>query len=461
MSGRSSVGTRAISGLLFPLHEVLKGHSTTRLRRFLERSQWWDPAQLAEHCGLRLRRLVGHAYERTPYYRELFDRHGIAATDIRTAADLARVPLLTKALIRQAPERLRAPGAHRLKRRTTSGSSGEPLTFYLGPERISHDVAAKWRATRWWGVDIGDSEIVVWGSPIELGAQDRVRSLRDRVMRSRMLSAFELSPENIAEHIRIIRKLRPRMLYGYPSALAHVARCAERSGESLSDLGIAVAFVTGERLYDVQRDIISHVFGCPVANGYGARDAGFVAHECPLGAMHVTGEDIIVELLDGDGRPVAGGSPGEVVVTHTASFGYPLIRYRTGDIAVMSPEPCRCGRGLPVLSEVHGRTTDFVVASDGTVMHGLALIYILREVAGIEAFRIEQKSRTLTEIDIVPSERFDRDTTCHIIREFKRRLGSDVDVAIELVHQIASDKSGKFRFVVSQATADLVANRTG
>jgi phenylacetate-CoA ligase len=187
MSGLRSVGTRAISGLLFPLHEVLKGHSTTRLRRFLERSQWWDPAQLAEHCGLRLRRLVGHAYERTPYYRELFDRHGIAATDIRTAADLARVPLLTKALIRQAPERLRAPGAHRLKRRTTSGSSGEPLTFYLGPERISHDVAAKWRATRWWGVDIGDSEIVVWGSPIELGAQDRVRSLRDRVMRSRLL----------------------------------------------------------------------------------------------------------------------------------------------------------------------------------------------------------------------------------------------------------------------------------
>lgn len=454
MSGRPSVGTLAISGLVFPLHEVLKGHSTTRLRRSLERSQWWQAARLAEHREMRLRRLVRHAYERTPYYRELFDRHGLAVTDIRAVSDLARVPFLTKTLIRQDPERLRACGARRLSRRTTGGSTGEPLIFYLGPERISHEVAAKWRATRWWGVDIGDPEVVVWGSPIELGAQDWVRSLRDRIMRTRLLSAFELSPGKVAEYVRLIGALRPRMLYGYPSALAHIAQHAERRGESLSGLGIAVAFVTGERLYDVQRAAISRVFGCPVANGYGARDAGFIAHECPHGGMHVSSEDIIVELVDRDGGPVADGAPGEVVVTHTATIAYPLIRYRTGDVAVMSPKACACGRGLPILSEVHGRTTDFVVASNGTVMHGLALIYILREIPGIEKFRIEQRSHTLTEVAIVPGSRFKREMVARIIREFKQRLGSDVDVTIELVDRIASERSGKFRFVISHAMAD-------
>jgi hypothetical protein len=108
------------------------------------------------------------------------------------------------------------------------------------------------------------------------------------------------------------------MLFGYPSALTHIARHAEKRGVAMNDLGIRVAFVTSERLYDDQRATISRVFGCRVANGYGGRDAGFIAHECPSGGMHLTAEDIIVELVDAQGQPVPDGSPGEIVVTHLA-----------------------------------------------------------------------------------------------------------------------------------------------
>jgi phenylacetate-CoA ligase len=126
--------------------------------------------------------------------------------------------------------------------------------------------------------------------------------------------------------------------------------------------------------------------------GYGARDAGFIAHQCPSGSLHISAEDIIVETVNTDGKPTARGEPGEIVVTHMATEDFPFVRYRTGDVGILGNKTCACGRGLPILEEVQGRTTDFVVAQDGTVMHGLALIYTVRDLPGVEHFRIEQVS---------------------------------------------------------------------
>src|SRR4030095_9671247 len=167
---------------------------------------------------------------------------------VESLSDLARIPLLDKPRIRANLEYLRSDDAGTLQRYNTGGSSGEPLIFYMGRGRISHDVAAKWRATRWWGVDIGDVEVVVWGSPIELGAQDRLREIRDRLLRTRLLPAFEMSAGKLGAVGAEVRAVRARMVFGFPSALAHIARHAEARGQRLDDLGIKVAFVTSERL---------------------------------------------------------------------------------------------------------------------------------------------------------------------------------------------------------------------
>lgn len=217
--------------------------------------------------------------------------------------------------------------------------------------------------------DIGDPELVVWGSPIEIGAQDRVRRFRDGLMRSHLLPAFEMSPKNLDRFVHTIPARRPAMLFGYPSSLSLIARHAQQKNLEMNKLGIRVAFVTSEKLYDEQQALINEVFGCPVANGYGARDAGFIAHQCPSGGLHISAEDVIVETVRSDGKPSARGEAGEIVVTHLATTDFPFVRYRTGDIGVLGDKVCACGRGLPVLEEVRGRTTDFVVAHDGTIMH--------------------------------------------------------------------------------------------
>jgi len=451
-----SAYTKVIANLVFPAQERLKGHSTVAVRQALELSQWLTPPQLQALQLQRLNRLLSVAAEHVPYYRELFARLGLRAGSFTSIAELQQLPLLTKALIRANTVALKHQHATELSRFNTGGSSGEPLIFFIGKARISHDVAAKWRATRWWGVDIGDPEMVVWGSPIELGSQDRLRGLRDKLMRTELLPAFEMSASRLDGFIAAIRRKRPAMLFGYPSALSHIARHARERGIAMDDLGIKVAFVTSERLYEEQRSLISSVFGCPVANGYGGRDAGFIAHECPSGGMHLSAEDVIVELLDPAGRPVAPGKAGEIVVTHLATGEFPFIRYRTGDIAVMDDQQCACGRGLPMLKEIQGRTTDFVIAADGTVLHGLALIYILRDLPGLRAFKVIQHSRDCTEVQLVPESSADSGAnpiaTSAIIAGFKRRLGAAVEIRVKIVEAIEAEKSGKFRYIVSHAS---------
>ncbi|WP_333855150.1 phenylacetate--CoA ligase family protein [Denitromonas sp.] len=347
---------------------------------------------------------------------------------------------------------MRADDARGLARFNTGGSSGEPLIFFIGDERVTHDVAAKWRATRWWDVDIGDREIVVWGSPIELGAQDRVRQFRDALMRTELMPAFEMSETKLDGFVARIRARRPAMLFGYPSAISHIARHAKKRGIRLDDLGVRVVFVTSERLYDDQRESIERLFGCPVANGYGGRDAGFIAHQCPSGSMHITTEDIVVEIVDASGQVLPPGQSGEIVVTHLATRDFPFIRYRTGDIGVLEDTPCACGRGLPVLKEIQGRSTDFVIALDGTVMHGLSLIYVLRDIPAVRAFKIIQETLTLTRVQVEPGEGFsDRDVVA-IQSGLQARLGASVLIQVEKVAQVAAERSGKFRYVISKVT---------
>lgn len=440
--------TRLVSSVLFPLHERLKRHDSVRLRRALEQSQWWPRERLEQQQLERLRALLAQAAD-VPYWRGLFERLGFEPGKVRQLSDLQALPLLDKATIRANVEAMKHPSAAGLTRFNTGGSSGEPLIFFIGRERVSHDVAAKWRATRWWGVDIGDPEIVVWGSPIELGAQDRLRAWRDRLLRTELLPAFEMSEARLDDFVAAIRSRRPRMLFGYPSALAHIARHAEQRGQRMDDLGLRVAFVTSERLYDEQRETITRVFGCPVANGYGGRDAGFIAHACPEGGMHLTAEDLVVEIVDAQGRVLPAGQAGEVVVTHLATRDFPFIRYRTGDIAVLDETVCSCGRGLPMLKEIHGRATDFVVASDGTVMHGLALIYVLRDAPGISAFKITQFSLQHCRVELVADTAFDATQEPDIVDAFRSRLGPGVRVEIVYTERIEAEQSGKFRYVVS------------
>lgn len=442
------------SSVLFPLHERLKKHATVSVRRALERSQWLNPNQLRDLQLDRLKVFLRESGRQVPYYRDLFRSIRFNADEVKSTGDLGRVPLLTKDIIRREFERLKSETAIPVRLFSTTGSTGDPLRFHISKTRVAHDVAAKWRATRWWDVDIGDRELVIWSSAIELTVQDRTRRIRDKLLRTRLMSSASLSPADMPRLIEQIRAYRPTMLFGYPSSMTLIAQYAEKQGIRMDDLGIRVAFCTAERLYPHQVDTLKRVFGCPVANGYGGRDSGFIAHECPHGSLHITAEDIIVEILDEQGNPAPTGEAGEVVVTHLYSDGFPFIRYKTGDMAVMDEGLCACGRGLPVLKEIRGRSNDVLLAADGTLVHDVAFAMVLRDMPGVNGFKIIQETLTHCRLQLVTDERYVSNSSEPKIRNtFRARLGADVQLDIAYVTAIEPEPSGKYRYVVSRLSS--------
>jgi phenylacetate-CoA ligase len=245
------------------------------------------------------------------------------------------------------------------------------------------------------------------------------------------------------------------MMFGYASALAMLARFADAEHRDMTSVDIKVVFATGETLYPDQRAVIEKVFGTKVANGYGSRDAGFIAHECPQGSLHQSAEHILVELLDPAGNPVADGQTGEIVTTHLATGDFPFVRYRTGDMAVASSKPCACGRGLPVLSEVFGRTTDFIHTASGNSMHALALIYEVRDKPGVKAFKFMQAEDLSLELQIVSGSELTAEVEQSIEAGILRRMGAGTRLTIRRVDDIPPEKSGKYRYVVSKAAAPV------
>ncbi|MEK7308855.1 MAG: phenylacetate--CoA ligase family protein, partial [Nitrospirota bacterium] len=384
-------------------------------------------------------KLCGFVQENVPYYKGLLDSN----------SNISEIPFLTKKIIIKNIKNMCSKKAHGLVRSSTGGSTGEPLTFYLGKRRISADIAGKLRAARWWGVDIGDPEIVIWGSPVELTRQDKIRNLRDWLFRTKLLSAFNMSEETMLRYLNIIKSYRPKHVFGYPSSIFLLCRYARQKNIRLDNLGTKVVFCTAEKLYDHQREMISETFSAPVANGYGGRDSGFIAHECPRGGMHIAAENIVVEIVDHEGNSLPSGCRGEIVITHLDSHDFPFIRYKTGDIGSLSEDVCPCGRGLPLLKDIEGRTTDFIITSDKKIMHGLSLIYILREINGIEEFRIVQEEVDLFSVSIVKNSSFGSESEEVIRKGFKDRIGSDVKIRFNYQQKIEPEKSGKFRYVVS------------
>lgn len=455
MSRRSQAYVGFLRRVLFPLHERIKGHQTFRMVREMERAQWLPPAQLREWQEQRLRALVTHACATVPYYAELFRQLGLAPHDIHTAADLPKLPLLSKEIIRENLERLKSRTARGLRRFATGGSTGQPLIFYLGPTRVSSDIAARWRAESWWGVGIGDREFVIWGSPVELTKQDRLRDLRDRIFRTRLLSAFEMSPEIMDRYLDELTRRGCRRVFGYPSSIALLCEHAQRRGRDLCRLGVRAVFVTAEYLWDHWRQTIAEAFGCPVVNGYGGRDSGFIAQECPAGGMHLTADRLLVEIVDEGGRPLPSGELGEIVVTHLDTPEMPFLRYRTGDMGTLGSGACACGRTLPLLARIEGRKTDFIVAPDGRILHGLSLIYVLRELEGIEQFRITQKALDEFEIELVRNGSYDSGNEARIREAFAARLRAPVTVLFRYSEGLRPAAGGKFRYVISEVAGKL------
>lgn len=446
-----SLASMFAASVVYPLQEHAFGRPTFGYLAALESTQWFDRPGIENLQLEKVRRLLQSAHDHSPWHRRRMDHVGLEPEDLTSLIDLRRLPCMSKADgIAHGDELVwrGVPGG--AFKYNTGGSSGQPLIFHFGRWRQASDAAGRMRARRWWGVEPGDPEAYLWGAPVELNKTDWVKTLRDRLINQLVLNAFAMSPARMDGYLDALESFRPRCLYGYASSVALLAAHAKERGRKPRLAQLKVVCTTGEPLFDHQRALIVEVFGAPVANEFGSRDIGFTAHETPQGQMLLMSESIILEVLDEAGQPVEPGEMGEAVMTGLCSEAQPFIRYRTGDMVRLSPEPDRAGRGLHVIAEVVGRQTDFLVRADGTIMHALAGIYVLRATEGVAEFKLIQHDLRNLEVLVVPGPRWQAESAHAIDAGLRHRLGDDVRVTVRLVDQIAPEASGKHRYVVSR-----------
>jgi phenylacetate-CoA ligase len=168
--------------------------------------------------------------------------------------------------------------------------------------------------------------------------------------------------------------------------------------------------------------------------------------------------NFIVEFIK-EGRPVPEGEEGEIVLTHLDAWGMPFIRYNTQDVSKPGPKRCKCGRGFSTMDRIQGRATDFIVTPDGRWQHGLSVIYVVRDIEGVDAFKIIQEEVDDVRVLLKIHEKlFPEDGKDRILEGFKKRLGKEVKVTVEQVDHVPAEKSGKFRYVVSKVAKARLTN---
>ena len=443
---------RRLAAGLFRLQEGLLGRPTFALLERLERlaDESLETRRTAQREALN--GFLAQVLRHSPWHARRLEDAGLAGR-IRegtvTPADLQQLPTMDRTDARLHADAMRWPqvpgGALPY---STGGSSGEPLQFHVGRARQAADAACRLHARGAFGLAPGSREAFLWGAPLEWARRDRVKQARDALVNHRLWNAFQMTPDAMDAWRRELERWRPAVLYGYASSLARFARHLAQRGVPCEIPGLRLVCTTGEPLAETDRALLESTFGVAVANEYGCRDGGLIAHDTPTDRLRIFTDCMLVELLDADGAPVAPGETGEIVLTNFHSQAQPFLRYRTGDRA-LRPATEEPDDPLESLAEVLGRTTDFLVASDGTVMHALAALYVLREIPGLAAFQCEQFSRHDIELRLVAGPGFAPASLTTITAGLQARLGRDVAIRMQLLDSLPVLASGKHRVVIS------------
>lgn len=441
-----------VKNIYFPLTQKLKGQKVLDCLQFLENTQKFSSKQLQVLQWEKLKTILEHAARNIPYYRRR-----IFPEKVISYEDFLKIPLLTKRDIQMNKKEFLNPN---YKGRTwierTSGSTGLPIEFYVDNNYCSYDWAGRWRGRRWFGVDIGDKEVALWGRPIYSRFARWSGGLKARLQNMLLLSAFDLTEENLGFYWRKIKKFRPSFFYGYSTVLTHLAQFIKDKEGSAETLKVKAIFATGETLYQSSRKLLKSVFNCPVAIEYGCSEAGGFAYECPEGRLHISAENIFVEFLNEKGQPVKPGEIGEVVVTGLTNFYMPFIRYKIGDLGSPCEGACPCGRGLPLMELDTAKLEDTILTPDGKVFSSKLFDYInlalmAKNIKGIRQFKVYQKSGDTFYVQMVGDSEFSNNKAVEFfLQKMKEFIGENIKINIEFVQEIPREKTGKLRYFVSE-----------
>jgi phenylacetate-CoA ligase len=412
------------------LHRYIHGYSLYAGK--LRRSQWKSPDEIEAEQRRKLRELLRVATQ-VPYYRSL----GIGPDD-----DLTKLPILNKATVRARFNDFINP--HHPRRGVfedhTSGSTGEPFRFLLTAEQKAYEMAYSIRFWRWAGYRTGD-RIAAFRSYIPAAKQEPLWKL-DRRMQTLFFSVYDMTPANLRQYVAEFNRYRPRFVRGYPSSIFAFAQFAATNGLQVHAPHAVLA--SSETLSPEMRAVIERTLQCPVFDWWGTNERVVTACQCEQrGAYHVNAEGGILEL-------VPERSHYRMIGTGLINHVMPLIRYDLGDLATPA-EACPCGRGLPVIGGILGRSDDLIVTGAEKFVPPVRFYTLFETYDQIRQFQVVQTAPNAVTVRLVPARALTEVELTGLRQKLQRFLGESVAVEFAIVDEIKPDPSGKVRTVIAYA----------
>lgn len=422
----------------------------TELEKFKIREhftlQEWNEYQTTE-----LRRLLIHASETVPYYKESFTKNGLSVTDLQNfeLSDLPKLPLLEK-------DDLRSFGKTTLlstnlekggKFFASSGSTGTPTQILF-----SHAMHQRWsagfeaRIRHWAGLDRFTPRGMIGGRRVVAEGDAKPPYYRYNFSEKQVyFSAYHISASHAVDYLRGMKNHHVNYMTGYAMSNFFLARFIQEM--KLDAPPLKAVITSSEKLTAEMRKTFEQVYKCKSYDSWSGLEACGLVSECELGSLHISPDLGIIEILNEEGEPVEPGEIGEVVCTGLINFDQPLIRYRIGDMMRLGKRACSCGRNMPVIDEIVGRVEDTVIGKDGREMVRFHGIFI--DLPNLIEGQIIQHTLHLFEIKIVTNGRW----TSHEEEIIRKRMISqlgDIDLTILEVSEIARNQNGKFQAVISR-----------
>lgn len=420
--------------------------------RLLERNEHLSLPALEEVQFAAIRELATHCFGNSPFYRRLWQSHGVHPDDIRTFSDIRRIPIVTKQDLRTHTEEFFTQKTRRgLTVVHTSGTTGSPLTVCFSHQDIGRRYAFLERCRRWAGVRIGQKRATFTGRNILAQRQPEAPFWRYNFPgRQLLFSSYHLLPANLPAYVAALEEFQPEVIDGYPSAIHIVADHILRRGSSRKVRPQAI-LVSAETVFPHQRQAIEAAFQTKLYNQYASSEGAPFVSECSQGRLHVHLDSGLIEILDAEGNPAPPGHVGQMVVSSFTTRVVPLLRFAIGDTAIPSEaeDRCPCGLPFPTIDALVGRVDDVLCTPDRGFVGRLDTVFKGVPNSIVEA-QIVQTSRQTIVLRLVPDRsRYRPEHARQIVQQMRSRLGEVVAIQVEEVRGIPRSANGKMRSVVN------------
>ncbi len=439
-----------IRHFLMPVYEKIKGKNLLHHLKVYESNLALSKEQLEKKQWQALQILLKHCFEHTQFYPKVWAKVGIHnIDDIKSLADFAKLPVITKTDITEHYQEFLADNFSNNIKKSTGGSTGQPFSFELNTDSNTRREAVMWRGYGWLGAGLGQKTLYLWGADVgEPTFFKRMKTdLYHKFYNRKMLNSFAMNKDNMIDYVKEISAFKPKALVSYVNPLYELACYINKNNTPVFSPN---TILTGaEPLHDFQRTEIEKAFNCNVYDTFGCREFMLMSAECTESKnLHINSDHLVVETLSEQGESVTGQS-GDLVITDLYNFGMPLIRYVNGDRATLINEPCSCGNPLPLMSSVDGRKLDIIKTPSGKIIPGELFPHLFKEFKGISRFQVKQSKIDELHIFIIANEIFSIEDQNSITSEINKYSQDELIIHFSLVNKIQLTTSGKHRVIVS------------